>query len=485
MVKFFLPVLLPYLLHLINTSLSSGVFPSPLKRSLVTPIPKKNGVTENDLSGYRPVASLQFISKLLERTAASRLTDYLESTGAFADHQSAYRKWHSVESSLIKMTSDIAAALDGGEHVLFVATDITAAFDTVNHKRILLNLEQMGIASTALNWISSYLENRNQVVTVNKYVSQPKKLRCGVPQGSVMGPLLFNTYMAPLSKLLQKLPVHHHLYADDVFVYVSFSTSTVVEKADILNKALKVISDWMLENYLCLNPGKTHCQLFSNKRSTIPDIPDIYLRETSIKVHREGSFRLLGVQLDCNLGMDDFVSATCRSAFHQIRMIAYIRKSINRDAAKLLSHSLVLSRVDFCLSLLSASPHRATSRLQRVINHAARVVMKIKRSDHITPILKELNWLDFSKRMRKKKVIFTFNAIAGKSPIYLREMLVPYVPGRALRSQNCNLLTPHHTKKKIGMLNFRHWGPHTWNEIDVDVRGKTSMGGILASLDLA
>jgi hypothetical protein len=111
-------------------------------------------------------------------------------------------------------------------------------------------------------------------------------------------------------------------------------------------------------------------------------------------------------------------------------------------------------------------------------------VTQTKRNDHITPILNELNWLDISKRIRKKKVIFTFNAIVGKSPKYLKEMVVPYVPVRALRSQNSNLLTPYYAKKKIGRLNFRHWGPHTWNEIDVDVRGLTSMTGILGSLAL-
>jgi hypothetical protein len=265
--------------------------------------------------------------------------------------------------------------IDKDENVLFIAMDVSAAFDTVHHKRLLRRLHEAGVSSTALNWFTSYLEDRTQVVKINQHLSQPKPLTSGVPQGSVLGPLLFNVYMAPLGKLLQNFPsISHHIYADDVFIYASFTSANKIDTVTNINNVLNVISRWMQQNYLCLNPSKTICQLFHNERSTVLDIPSIFVQGKKIEVYQKGSVRCLGAQLDCNLNMNDFVSTTCRNSFLQLRMLGNVRRSIGRRAAKLLCHALVLSRIDFCLPLLTATSQCNINRLQRIINHAARIV---------------------------------------------------------------------------------------------------------------
>jgi hypothetical protein len=290
--------------------------------------------------------------------------------------------------------------------------------------------------------------------------------------------------MVPLSQLLEKVSVFHHYYADDVFVYVSFSSTTVIENIKSLETALNTISDWMSDNCLSLNPNKTHCHLFSNKRSTVPNFPTIHLRDIPLVIHKEDSFRCLGVQLDSNLEMSEFVSSTCRSAFLQTRMLAHARKCLPLGMVKLLSQSLILSRIDFCVSLLSCSTkNNNIKRLQRVINHAARVVMQ--RSDkHITPILQSLEWHDVEKRILKKKIVFIFNTISGKSPDYLKEMVEAYVPNRSLRSQSSHLLKPFYPKKKIGAMSFRYWAAATWNALEEDIRKSGSLEKVLTQLEL-
>ena len=173
------------------------------------------------------------------------------------------------------------------------------------------------------------------------------------------------------------------------------------------------------------------------------------------------------------------VSSTCRSAYQQIRMLSHIRKSINKNSAELLSNALILSRIDFCISLVSSTSRYNLNRLQRILNHAAKVVTLKRKSDHVTPISQQLKWLNVDNRIKKKKVIFAYNAVNGYAPTYLCRMVTPYVPNRTLRSQSANLLQPHHVKREIGKISFRFWAADVWNALETEARTSRSLGKIL------
>ncbi len=208
--------LCPAVLSIINDSLQTGVVPAALKIAAVTPVPKKENVALDDFNNFRPISNLPFLAKLLERIVASHLCNHLTVNNLFEPLQSGFRKFHSTETALVKVTNDLLMASDSGATSVLILLDLRAAFDTVDHSLLLTHLEIMfGVSGTALKWLRSYFTDRSQFVSMGGYRSDISSVSTGVPQGSVLGPLLFNIYLSPLGHLLRSLGLHYHLYADD------------------------------------------------------------------------------------------------------------------------------------------------------------------------------------------------------------------------------------------------------------------------------
>ena len=199
----------------------SGVFPSCYKEALVTPLLKKQSLDCNLLQNYRPISNLTLISKTIEKVVSAQLNTYLKDNNLLEPCQSAYRQGHSTETALVRVQNDVICAVGQRKAVLLVLLDLSAAFDTVNHQLLIKTLQQLGIRGTMLHWFSTYLVGRLQRIKVNGVTSQPKLLDCGVPQGSVLGPILFTVYTASLGQLLRQLDVQYHFYADDSQLWVS------------------------------------------------------------------------------------------------------------------------------------------------------------------------------------------------------------------------------------------------------------------------
>ena len=204
-------------LNLVNLSLSEGIFPSSFKQALVNPLLKKPSLSTDDLNNFRPISNLNFISKILEKVVASRIQSHLSSNSLSSSFQSAYRIFHSTETTLLKIHNDLILAMDRGEGTSLILLDLSAAFDTVDHSIDLLTRLQnwFGLDGLSLDWFSSYLSSRSQAVSINDSISAFSTLSCGVPQGSVLGPLLFTLYTTPLGSVISKNSLKYHLYADD------------------------------------------------------------------------------------------------------------------------------------------------------------------------------------------------------------------------------------------------------------------------------
>src|SRR6218665_1724740 len=220
LLKFCIDLLSPYITSLFNALLSAGAFPTCYKDAYVTPRLKKPTLPPCELSSYRPISNLSFLSKLLERVVSVQLTGYLSSAGLLPVHQSAYRRFHSTETALLKVVTDITEAIDAGDHALLGLLDLSAASDTVDHDVLADRLSRTyGIRSTALDWLRSYLCDRRQTILYDGVLSTVRSLCCGVPQGSVFGPLLFLLYTADLGDLAASLGLSSHFYADDSQLY--------------------------------------------------------------------------------------------------------------------------------------------------------------------------------------------------------------------------------------------------------------------------
>ena len=202
----------PFITQLVNCSIATGRVPAVFKVATITPLPKKPDLDTADVKSYRPISNLSVLSKMLERVVSKQLVNYLNINKLFPDRQSAYRAFHSTETVLADVLSDILLAIDSGNLSLLSLLDLSAAFDTVDHDILLQRLHlSFGMSSTALEWMTSYLTGRQQCVRHAGSSSTATFLTCGVPQGSVLGPILFLLYTADILATISKHGLHGHL----------------------------------------------------------------------------------------------------------------------------------------------------------------------------------------------------------------------------------------------------------------------------------
>ena len=470
--------------NIINESFSSGVFPDSLKEGVVFPSFKKSCTDWEAFASYRPITNISFLSKLLERAAAIQTKNYLTAEGLLAKWQSAYRQHHSTETALLRVVNDILLSIDARKEVVLVMLDLSSAFDTIDHTLLLERLRNYyGFQDKVLMWFTSYLMGRSQSVVVKQLHSSSKCLAFGVPQGSVLGPLLFSLYFAPLEKVIHNHDLACMMYADDTQLYLTISpnhdpTTSLLK----LEQCIKDVINWCSANALVCNPSKTEvvhfCSRFTEARE---DIGSISINGT--KVIPVSSARNLGVVFDKFLDFSSHINAICKSATFSIRNIGKLRKYLNQADTERLVHAFITSKLDSCNSILFGLPSYQIEKLQRVQNSAARLVTRTKKLEHISPVLYDLHWLTVKNRIIFKILLITFKALHGLAPGYLSDLITPYRPSRSLRSMVANLLIlPKCRTKTYGERAFAVAGPTLWNSLPQFMRELTSVNQFKAHL---
>ena len=473
LVDHLLPDLLPIITEIVNASLSSGEFPIPLKTALVKPLLKNTTLSPENFKNFRPISNLPFISKIIERVAAKRLSSHMTSNGLHDKMQSAYKPYHSTESSLLRVHNDILTAIDQKSGVLLALIDLSAAFDTVDHRILLCFLkETLGIRGTALKWFETYLTGRLQCVLILEVMSDLAEILFGVPQGSVMGPFLFCVYTLPIGAIIKAHGLNYAIYADDTQVYLRFDVNDPQTALEKMNACLLDIRTWMITKKLKINDDKTEFVTIGspNMHSKL-QCHDLSLAVGNSNISPAYSAKNLGVLFDSTLTMDGQVTKICQSAGYHLRNIGSIRNLLSDSACTQLVHSLISSRLDYCNSLLTGIPDFQIQRIQKIQNNAARVVCKIKKFDHISPTLQELHWLPVKERIKFKILLLTFKCLHGMAPAYLSELLTDYTPSRSLRSSSKQLLNiPKINLKSYGGRSFSYVAPVEWNELPLHIK---------------
>ena len=474
----------PNITQMINMSLNTGIFPDSLKSAIVRPLLKKQSLDPNIMKNYRPVSNLAFISKVLEKVVAARITSYLFNHNLAEPFQSAYRKGCSTETALTRVQNDILVALGNKHGVLLVLLDLSAAFDTVDHRTLLDILQNLGIRNICNKWFQSYLDARSQCVSIQSTSSSTKILHHGVPQGSVLGPVLFTIYTSSLGKLLRHVNINFHLYADDTQLYLLFypkDQESVTSAYNHMENCLKHVQTWMDRHFLKLNQDKTEILLITPKNQQTPNVPPLTIGTSNILPSHHA--RNIGVIMDSHATMERHINSVCRGAYFHLRNIAKIKTCLTKTALQDVTRALITTKLDYCNSILYGLPKYLTLKLQRVQNSAARMIMNIRKRDHITPVLQRLHWLPVHQRIKFKILVLVHKALMENNPSYLQDLLQSYIPNRSLRSAGANLLVVPHSKSKLYHDRaFSFAGPSLWNSLPAALRDIISITSFKSKL---
>ena len=309
---------------------------------------------------------------------ADQLKKHVATNSLDEKFQLAYKNYHSTETAIVRVHNDILCAFDKGKSVILLLLDLKAAFDTVNHFTLLTRLStRFGTGGKALAWFKSYLSSRSQFVRINVSTSKSYDLLSGVPQGSILGPLLYSLYTAPLADIARQHNLDFHFYADDSQLYVVFDPScawdTDTAKCKIEACVLEMYS-WLLSNGLMLSKDKIKLTIISSMFRPRPEFNSIFVSDELI--HASSHTSNLGVLFDERFSFNKHISSTCKVAYYHLRNIARIRRHLDDFCLKIVVQALVMSRLDYCNSVLYGLPSYQISRLQHVQNAAARLISK-------------------------------------------------------------------------------------------------------------
>ena len=343
-----------------------------------------------------------------------------------------------------------------------------------------------GIRGNAHKWMQSYLSQRSQVVNIRDTRSRCVQLPCGVPQGSVLGPLLCSIYCIELSIVFESHQLSYHIYADDSQLYVEFPRDQPAQAVAAANRLSRCITDvraWLLLNNLMLNRDKTEAIVIAAVNTRAHATVDVVVDVCGCIVTPTPYVRDIGVLFDSAMSMAKNVSRVCQMAYCQLRSIARIRRSITTTACRTIVHALVMSRLDYCNAVLYGLPDAQFQKLQLVQNAAARLVTGTHRREHITPVLFDLHWLPIRQRIQFKLLLLVYRCIHHLAPAYLMDLVVPYVPARSLRSAEQNLLTvKRYNLERFGRRSFSVAGPSLWNALPSAIRNSISLSAFRSSL---
>jgi hypothetical protein len=470
-VKDNLDLLVPHLVTIVNLSLSSGSMEGA-KLAHITPLVKNLGLDQAELKSYRPISNLSFVGKLIERVVLRRLNNHLESNNLNIPWQSGYKKNHSTETLLIRVVNDLLIASEENKATVVMLLDLSAAFDTVDHNVLIRILEkEIGITGNALKWFKSFISGRCQKVKIGTHESVEIIIRFGVPQGSVLGPVLFNLYIRSLYQSVQKLKFLIQGYADDHQIYNCYNkTSEYSMLVSEIPDCFRRVSEWMTNHYLQLNPTKTELIVFGSPAVLDSlSIHGVFL-EGDICIRLSPVVKNLGFRLDSTLSFRTQVTKVKCSCFHKLRNIAKMKNFLTERQMRILIQSVILSAIDYCNSLYFGCHSSVINQLQTIQNRACRVIFGLKKRESVQQKLQELHWLKVKERIEFKFLLLIYKAVNGLAPAYLNE-LITFTNDSGCRRRSLHVVDPYNNRNRA----FQTAAPALWNNLPSDIRRAESV----------
>lgn len=405
--------ILPHLTYVFNSILTKSIFPAAWKKAKIIPVPKSN-------KGLRPIAILPFLSKVLENIMCCQMNNYINENELLSHKQSGFRQNRSCITALTDVVENIRSNMDENRASFLVLLDHSKAFDTVNHEILLTKLDKFfNFSNTACKLISSYLNNRTQIVFHNKITSNPLNVDKGVPQGSILGPLLFCIYINDLTEVLRYCNVQ--IYADDVQIYISEHVDNLNLCVDNLNADLENISSWAFNNGLCINPTKSKC-IFISKRGQSQNI-NFCLKINSAIIEVVKHAKNLGVIFNDELTWSTHINATSGKVHGMLRNLWAVQTSTPPQIRMLLAKTYLIPTLLYGSEIFENCNCTDLQKLNVTYNNIARYVFNKKRYDRISYYSYKLFNVTFTNYLKYKSLSFLHKIIYTKEPKYLFETL--------------------------------------------------------------
>ena len=410
-------IIITPLCHIINLSFSSGIFPDLLKVTKVVAI-HKGGSTE-EVNNFRPISLLSIFDKIIEKLMHKRLYEFFEEHNILYKFQFGFRKKMSTGHSLIEITEEIKESIDNGKFGCGIFIDLKKAFDTVNHDILLTKLEHYGVRGALLKWFESYLSNRRQYVYHNGIASDMKAITCGVPQGSVLGPLLFLIYVNDLPNISDKL--RFFLFADDTNIY--YDSENLIELEKTVNQELRKLSQWLNINRLALNVSKTNFVIFRANKKVYHNVTLILNRKA---IEQKDHVKYLGVLMDEHLNWKKQIANVTKKISRGIGILAKLRSYLDPKLLRNIYHSIVYSHLSYGVEAWGSAYASDLEKILILQKKAVRILTGNKyfqiygeesaplpRSE---PLFKTLEILKFDDIFKTCVANFVYSTLAHETP---------------------------------------------------------------------
>ena len=405
----------PILTRIINIGYECNTFPDCMKKASIKVIHKKDST--EDISNYRPISILPTISKIFERAAVNQIVNYLETNNLLSNCQHAYRKHHSTITCLFELVNYVYSMIDNKRLTAIASLDLSKAFDSISHELMLEKLYKLGLGRNTTSWISSYLTNRKQVIKFRHFTSGEEIILSGVPQGSILGPLLFLCFTNDLFNEFQE-DCKIIAYADDTQIVVTARKMEHLKRK--VEEVITAAQRWYKNNSMKNNIGKTEVLVFNtNQNITINVVDD----GKPVKIKSKGHIKVLGVILDSNLNWSHQVNAVKKKAFNVTRNIHRINHLLNLKNRLKLYHAIISPQFSYGDIIWGGCRQIDSKRLQSVQNFAAKSITGHRKFDSATDSMQQLKLLNLEQRRIVHENVFAHKALLQQKPDNINNQL--------------------------------------------------------------